>query len=106
MARLEDGEFIKNPSSELDYTVNWASKSGVNDGSAIDTGWLQGDTIVTSSWEIPAELTRITDVHTDTTATLIMGGGVIGEVYTVRNTIDTVGGRTDVRSITIIMKYK
>lgn len=93
--------FVKDPDATLDYTVNWASEDGTNDGSSSDTGWLQGDTITASTWTVPAGLTRVSDSNTDTTATIFISGGTAGKRYRLTNKITTVGGRIEERTLTI-----
>lgn len=81
--------FGKDPSAELDYSVDWVT-------------WLAGDTIANSSWTVSAtSLVIITDVNTTTSATVWLSGGVAGKRYLVTNTIITVGGRTDQRTLII-----
>jgi len=44
-------------SARSDYAVDW-------------TKWLKGDTIATSTWNIPTGLTKITDSHDEKIATI------------------------------------
>ncbi len=64
----------------LIFRVNWAT-------------WLDTDTIVTSAWVVPSELTDLGTFAstTDTTIKLAHGTGiVIGQTYEVTNVITTV----------------
>lgn len=85
--------FTKDPSAVLDYQVDWST-------------WLDGDTITTSAWVVPAGITETTSTNTATTATIWLSGGTAGERYRVTNRIVTAGGRTDDRTITIRVEDK
>lgn len=81
--------FRKDPSAELDYTLDWSA-------------WLGTDTIATSTWTVPSGLTQPKDAtSTATAATVWVGGGTPGQKYTVTNRIVTAAGRADERSIQI-----
>lgn len=86
-------EFDKDPQAILDYEVDW-------------TAWLGTDTISDSSWSAPVGITIVTTSNTTTTAKVWLSGGTVGERYNVTNEIETVGGRTDDRTITIIVEQK
>lgn len=81
----------KDADAVLDYLLSWSN-------------WLSsGDTISTSSWSIQAisgdsdPLTTTSDSSTDTTTTVKLSGGTVGNLYKVYNTITTNGGYTDRR---------
>ena len=78
--------YEKDPDAVLDYQHDW-------------TAWLNGDTIVTSNWIVPAGLTLVTDTKTAATTTVWLSGGTIGVTYRVVNRVTTAGGRTDDRSL-------
>lgn len=80
--------FTKDAHAVLDYTVDW-------------TRWLAGDTIVTSTWLVPAGLTKQADSKTKTAATVWLSGGAAGQSYTVTNRITSGAGRTEDRSFNI-----
>lgn len=80
--------YQKDPNAKLDYSFNWSS-------------WLAGDTILESSWIVPAELKKVTETHDTTMATIWLRGGQLGQAYVVTNRIKTVGGREDDRSFTL-----
>lgn len=80
--------FLKDPNAVLDYAVDWSR-------------WLAGDEIATSTWTVPAGLTKLSDSTTTTKATVWLAGGAVGQSYTVTNRITTTGGRTEERSLTI-----
>lgn len=70
--------FVKNPTDELDFSPSWVS-------------FLGTDTIVTSTWDVPAGLNNLgADVNEDGNVTqIILGGGVAGSEYQITNTIVT-----------------
>lgn len=76
--------FIKDPDSTLDYGWDWFE-------------WLEGDTISTSVWTVPAGLTNvgesgptvITEPEDKVTTSVFISGGVLGEIYTITNRITT-----------------
>ena len=101
--------YIKDPQSVLSYSINWASEDGTNDGTAADTGWLQGDTIATSAWAVTGPDTVLvegTNSNSATVATVTLSAGTVNRKYTVTNTITTTGGFTDERSITIMVRQR
>lgn len=78
---------IKDPDAKLDYIIDW-------------TNWLIGtDTIVTSTWIVPAAITVLSTSTGTATAGVFLSGGVEGEVYDVTNRIVTAGSRTEDRTI-------
>ncbi len=80
--------FTKDPNAVLDYIVDW-------------TAYLGDDTITTSTWIVPAGITKNSDTSTTKTAKVWLEGGTAGERYAVTNRITTAGGRTDDRTIRI-----
>lgn len=89
----ETRRYLKDPISVLDYTVDWSD-------------WLDGDTIATSIWTVPTGITQASETETTTAATIWLSGGTDGSDYTVTNRITTVGGRTDERSIVIVVRNR
>jgi hypothetical protein len=81
-------EFIKDPDAVLDYAPDW-------------TTWLDGDTIDTSTWTVPAGVTSESEDFTTTSTVIWLSGGTAGESYRITNRIVTAGGRTDDRSLLI-----
>lgn len=78
----------KDPSSVLDYQLDWSA-------------WLAGnDTISTSTWSASG-ITIDSDANTSTSATVWLSGGVAGNKYRVTNRIVTAGGRTAERTIEV-----
>lgn len=85
--------FIKDPDAVLDYTINWSD-------------WLDGDTISTSDWTVPTGITKTTDSETSTTTTVWLSGGTVGTTYNMINRIVTDGGRTEDRTIAIMVSER
>ncbi len=84
--------YLKDPEATLDYKFNWLA-------------WLDGDTIATQVVTIDdgatVESSAITDTNTSVTA--FVSGGTVGRSYVLSCKITTVGGRTDERSLTILV---
>ncbi len=81
--------FLKGPTEVLDFTIDW-------------TQWLGSDTISSSTWVVPAGITKDSDTTVSSLAALIwLSGGSLGQIYELVNTIVTAAGRTAVRSIDI-----
>lgn len=74
-------DFVKDPDSTEDFSFNWVAD-------------LDGDTIVSSDFELPDGLTEVSASNTSTTATIFVSGGSAGLQYRVTNRIVTAGGRT------------
>ena len=85
--------YTKDPDAVLDYNIDWAT-------------WLDGDTISTSVWTVPAGLTQDSSSHADGITTVFLSSGTDGTSYVVKNRIVTAGGRTDDRTISINVKQR
>lgn len=88
--------FIKDPSAILDYGQDWSQ-------------WLEdGETITTSTWTVPAGLTKVgSDTHDATTTTVWLSGGTVADDrYTLTNHVVTSASRADDRSITIVIRER
>lgn len=84
--------FVKDPAAVLDYQVSWAS-------------WVSdGEQITSSSWTVQTGITKDSDTSTATTATVWLSGGTLGQSYTATNQITTNQGRTDERTIQIVVR--
>lgn len=81
----------KDPDEVKDYGINWADL-------------LVTDTISTSTWTLPAGITKDSDSKTSTATTIWFSGGTAGEVYLIENKIVTAGGRTYDRTVKLKMK--
>lgn len=87
-------KFVKDPNARLDYTIDWGA-------------WLSpnNDTISSASVPVaPAGLTVQNTTWTATQTTTWITGGSSGQTYDVTVRINTVGGRTDDRTIAIQCK--
>lgn len=83
--------FIKSPTANLDFAVDWSD-------------WLSdGETIASSTWTSPDGLVIETTSYSDTQSVIWVSDGVINTVYRVINTITTSNTptRTDQRTVTI-----
>jgi len=89
------GRFIKkDPSSVLDYTIDW-------------TNWLSGDTVSSVVYDLENGITTSTAIggvavsNTTTTTTVNIAGGTAGNIYNVKCTMTTTNGRTVVKNFRI-----
>jgi hypothetical protein len=71
-----------------DYYVDWSA-------------WLDGDTIVTSTWTVPDGITKDSDTNTGTRAEVWLSGGTLDTYYTLVNHITTAAGRHNDQPIVI-----
>lgn len=86
--------FIHDPNAELDYAVDWST-------------WLAGgETITTSVWIIPDGIVEGDTSNTTTIATVWLSGGTAGQQYAVTNRITTNQGRTDDRTINLLVQHR
>ena len=100
---------LKDPDAVLPYSINWASTDGTNDGTSADTGWLQGDTIATSTWSVSgpdALLIVDSNSNSTTTTTVVLSAGTANRSYKVTNHIVTAAGYEDDRSITVRVQQR
>jgi hypothetical protein len=84
----------KDPDEVLDYEIDWTAKL---------TG---GDTITSSSWTVPAGITKDSSTFTTSTATIWLSDGTIGETYLLTNEVTTAAGRTMDQSAKLKIKEK
>jgi hypothetical protein len=61
---------------KLNFIMDWAL-------------WLDGLTIANSSWTVPPGLTPTGAAFDDTTSTIIIAGGEVGQIYEINNAITT-----------------
>lgn len=83
----------KDPDEVLDYKVDWEAR-------------LALDTIVTSTFTVPAGITQNSSAFDDTTTTVWLSGGTLDEVYEILNRITTLGGRTMDQTVKIKLRRK
>ncbi len=102
----------KDPNAVDFYHIVWCSEDGTNDGGASDTGELQGATISTTTWTLPAGITKDSDNKgevtmrgityvADTVTTILLSSGTGGLDYELLNRIETSDSRTLDKTITI-----
>jgi hypothetical protein len=72
---------FKGPTEVLEYQHNFSLELGT-------------DTVSTSTWTTDSGITKNSDSNTDTTSTIWISGGTLGQTYLVRVEITTVDGRT------------
>lgn len=83
----------KDPDEVLDYQIDWSER-------------LNGDTIMSSTWIVPAGITKDRDSNTDDTSTIWLSGGEAGAKLSITNRIETAGGRTMDQSVGLVVKEK
>lgn len=82
--------YDKHPSDVLDLRIYWED-------------WLDGDTITGSAWD-DGGLTVVSSSYTTITATVRVSGGTAGTEYWLENTITTSAGRTEVKTLRVVVK--
>lgn len=85
--------YPKDPDEVLDYDFNWSD-------------WLGSDTIVSSTWEVDAGITKDSEENTTTIAKIWVSGGTAGAAYLLKNTIVTDGDRTSERTAKLKVKER
>jgi len=85
----------KDPSETLDFDVDWTPR-------------LNGDVIVTSEWTIPPGSSLQIESNTEsvTLTKVVLNGGIVGQSYTLVNTITTAAGSTLVESVQVLLQAK
>jgi hypothetical protein len=83
----------KDPDEVLDYSLNWSPR-------------LDSDTIATSTWVVPAGITKNSDTNTTTTTTIWLSSGVASTTYDILNRITTAGGRTMDQTVKLKVKER
>jgi hypothetical protein len=78
----------QDPSDRLDYTINWSRL-------------LSGDTIVTSTWDVPTGIVAVNSVFSENATSVMLSGGTAGQSYEITNRITTVGDKIIERSFTL-----
>lgn len=80
--------YTKEPTSVTEYEIDWSV-------------WLNGRTIVTSTWTVEAGITEDSEANTSTVASIILSGGTWGESYIATNHIVASDSEEEENSITI-----
>lgn len=97
--------FLKDPNAVLDYKFDWKALAN---GSG-DSNWLADGETITSKTVTPATgITKDSDTLTDTntSVTVWLSGGTAGVDYTVACRIVTSAGRTDERTVTVMVRQR
>ena len=105
----------KDPNAVDFYHIVWCSEDGTNDGGASDTGELQGATISTTTWTVPAGITKDADnksaltmrgvsYDANTVTSILLSSGTAGLDYELLNRITTSDSRTLDKTITIMVR--
>ena len=84
----------KDPNENLDYTIDWSA------------ALVDEDTIASSEWIIPEELSKSKESFDSTKTIVWLSGGVVGNKYTVGNKITTTEGRIMERSVLLKIKNR
>lgn len=84
----------KDPQEVLDYRIDWSARLE------------EGETISTSTWTVPAGITKDEDENAAATATIWLSGGTLGETYELVNQIVTSDERTMDQTIRLRIKAK
>lgn len=84
-------DFVKDPDDTIDLPFNWV-------------GFLDGDTIDTSTFLLPDGLTSVSENNTTLTATIFVRGGDAGRMYRVTNRVTTAGGRQKDRTQYVLVE--
>ncbi len=86
--------FVKDPDAVLDFGFDWSS-------------WLAtGETISAATWTVPTGLTKTSQSATSTVATAWISGGTAGTSYELACKVLTSAGRTDERTMKIIVRSR
>jgi len=86
--------YIKDPGATLDYSFDWTDWLGAN------------ETVSSTSWTVPAGLTKVSESNTSYTSTCRISGGVDGTSYTVTCQITTNLGEIDRRSLQLTVQNR
>lgn len=84
--------YTKDPDAVIDYPFDWSD-------------WLEtGDTIQTVTVTVSSGLTKDSVTFTTSAVIVWVSGGTAGSVYTIACRIVTAGGRTDERTIRVLVR--
>lgn len=109
----------KDPDSVEPYFLVWCDKTGLNSGSALDKGELQGATISSATWTIlpagelvstvedtPAITINGTAYAINTVCTIWLSGGEPDTVYALTCTVDLSDNRTLEKTVYLRVEEK
>ena len=102
----------KDPDAVEPYFIVWCDVDGTNDGTAGDSGELQGATISTTTWTVPTGITKDSENESavtiagvsygiNTVATIWLSGGTANTDYSIECQITTSDSRTLDKTIII-----
>ena len=84
----------KDPNAVVDFPVDWSP-------------WLEDDTIASSTWvDVDTGVTVTNSSFTATTTTVWLSGGTAERKYKLTNRIVTAGGRTNDKTITVLVRER
>jgi hypothetical protein len=89
--------WTKDPQAKLPYTLDWAQWLAKLSGTA---------TITSSTWSVPAGITKDSDTNTSLTTTVRLSGGTVDTDYVVTNHVVLSDGSEDERSILIQVRER
>jgi hypothetical protein len=96
----------KDPDAVLDYKFDWRALTNQADGAVSD--WLEAGETITTGFSIEATNGITVDSssrsNSNTSITVWLSGGTVGQTYAVRCRIVTTNGRTDDRTLYIKVK--
>jgi hypothetical protein len=100
--------FVKAPAEVLPYKRDWKYKDETSRAAGgAGNGYLDtGETISTSTWTVPAGITKDSETHADGLTTVWISGGTLDTTYRLVNTIVTSAGRTAQRSIEVSVQTR
>ena len=91
--------YVKDPDAVLNYGFDWRGGS--------PGPWLaDGVTISTSTWAVPAGITKDSDSKTATVTTIVLSGGTAGESYVLTNHIKGSDNLEDDRSMQVDVRER
>jgi hypothetical protein len=88
-------ERTKDPDDVVDYDITWEAQMTAD-----------SDTIVTSTWTVPAGITKNSSSNTTTRTKIWLSGGTAGQNYTLLNRVVTAGGRTLDQSVKLKVRTR
>lgn len=84
----------KDPDEILDYNIDWSARL------------TSPDVITSSQWFVPDGITSENEDMSDTSTTIWLSAGELGDKYELLNRIITVEGRTMDQTVTLKIKTK
>jgi len=86
-----EGYFIyKAAGADKDYQIDF-------------TKWLNGDTLASVIWTVPAGITKDAESYTPTTARIDLSGGTVNKNYIISCDVETALGNSDVVKFRVVI---